>query len=50
MSGRKEEQLVYRKHTMFPGGLKERNYKDLIIEKPDDVRGFCILICFRSSS
>jgi len=28
VTGRKEEQLVYRKHTMYPGGLKETRYRD----------------------
>lgn len=23
---------------MFPGGLKERKFKDLLVKKPDDVR------------
>ena len=38
VSGNKAEQKVYYSHTMFPGGLKERKYKDLIVRKPDDVR------------
>lgn len=37
VSGNKAEQKVYYSHTMFPGGLKERAYKDLIVKKPDDV-------------
>jgi large subunit ribosomal protein L13 len=43
VTGRKEEQLVYRKHTMFAGGLKETSYKDMMVKKPDEVR---ILLLF----
>ena len=38
VTGRKEEQLVYRKHTMFPGGLKEMPYRDMMIKKPEEAR------------
>jgi large subunit ribosomal protein L13 len=38
VTGRKEDQLVYRKHTMYPGGLKETPYKEMMIKKPDEVR------------
>ena len=38
VSGRKEEQILYRKHTMYPGGLKEIKYKDMMKRKPDEVR------------
>ena len=41
VSGNKAEQKIYYSHTMFPGGLKERAYKDLIVKKPDDVRAVC---------
>jgi large subunit ribosomal protein L13 len=37
VTGRKDEQLVYRKHTMFPGGLKETEYKDMMENKPYEV-------------
>ena len=37
VTGRKEDQLVYRKHTMYPGGLKETPYKDMMKKKPDEV-------------
>ncbi|EPQ58867.1 60S ribosomal protein L23 [Gloeophyllum trabeum ATCC 11539] len=37
VTGRKEEQKVYRKHTMFPGGLKEVKYKDMMVKKPDEI-------------
>ena len=29
---------MYRKHTMYPGGLKEIKYKDMMKRKPDEVR------------
>lgn len=38
VTGKKEEQLVYRKHTMFPGGLKETPYKVMQQKKPEEVR------------
>ena len=38
VSGRKEDQVVYRKHTMYPGGLKEIKYKEMMKRKPDEVR------------
>lgn len=38
VSGRKEEQLVYRKHSMYPGGLKETSYRQMKDEHPDRVR------------
>ncbi|KAI0066393.1 60S ribosomal protein L23 [Artomyces pyxidatus] len=37
VTGKKAEQLVYRKHTMFPGGLKEIKYKDMMAKKPDEI-------------
>ncbi|KAF6748992.1 50S ribosomal protein L13 [Ephemerocybe angulata] len=37
VTGRKEEQLVYRKHTMFPGGLKETPYKVMKEKKPEEI-------------
>ena len=37
VTGRKDEQLVYRKHTMYPGGLKETEYKDMMENKPYEV-------------
>jgi hypothetical protein len=29
---------MYRKHTQYPGGLKETKYKDMLEKKPDEVR------------
>ncbi|KAL5507737.1 MRPL23 [Sanghuangporus vaninii] len=37
VSGNKEQQKVYYSHTMYPGGLKERKFKDLIVRKPEDI-------------
>jgi large subunit ribosomal protein L13 len=45
VTGRKDEQLVYRKHTMFPGGLKETEYKDMMENKPYEVRS--VVHCIR---
>ena len=38
VTGKKAQQLVYRHHTMYPGGLKEIKYKDMMRRKPDEVR------------
>jgi large subunit ribosomal protein L13 len=38
VTGKKAEQLVYRHHTMYPGGLKEIPYKTMMARKPDEVR------------
>lgn len=38
VTGRKEDQIVYRHHTMYPGGLKEIEYKKMMERKPDEVR------------
>ena len=38
VTGRKEDQVLYRKHTMYPGGLKEIKYKEMMKRKPDEVR------------
>ena len=40
VTGRKAEQLVYRHHTMYPGGLKEIKYKEMMSRKPDEVGSF----------
>jgi len=37
VTGKKAQQKVYYSHTMYPGGLKERHFKDLIKKKPDDI-------------
>ena len=38
VTGQKAEQLVYRKHTMYPGGLHETPYKTVMERNPDHVR------------
>lgn len=47
VSGKKADQKMYRHHTMYPGGLKERRFKDMMEKKPDEVRSFasCSHIC-----
>ncbi|KAF9068148.1 60S ribosomal protein L23 [Rhodocollybia butyracea] len=37
VSGRKDQELLYRKHTMYPGGLKETPYKDMMVKKPEEI-------------
>lgn len=38
VTGRKDQQLLYRKHSMYPGGLKETPYRDMMAKKPDEAR------------
>ena len=38
VTGRKAEQVLFRKHSMYPGGLKETPYKDMMVKNPDEVR------------
>lgn len=37
VTGKKAQQIVYRHHTMFPGGLKEIKYSEMMEKKPDEV-------------
>jgi len=37
VSGLKEKQLVYRKHSMYPGGLKETPYSRMMEVKPWEI-------------
>ncbi|KAK7037423.1 54S ribosomal protein L23, mitochondrial [Paramarasmius palmivorus] len=37
VSGRKSQSLLYRKHSMFPGGLKETPYQDMMDKKPEEI-------------
>ncbi|KAK0207099.1 ribosomal protein L13 domain-containing protein [Desarmillaria ectypa] len=37
VTGRKPEQFLYRKHSMYPGGLKETPYKDMMVKKPEEI-------------
>jgi ribosomal protein L13 len=39
VTGNKEQQIVYRHHTMFPGGLKEIKYQTMMATKPEEVSG-----------
>lgn len=41
VSGKKDEQKLYRHHTMYPGGLHEIKYRDMMAKKPDEVRVAC---------
>ena len=42
VTGRKADQILYRKHTLYPGGLKEIKYRDMMSKKPDEVRLSCV--------
>ncbi|KAJ7598929.1 50S ribosomal protein L13 [Mycena floridula] len=37
VTGRKDQQFMYRKHTMYPGGLQEVVYKDMMVKKPEEI-------------
>ncbi|KAF8650951.1 hypothetical protein AX16_005016 [Volvariella volvacea WC 439] len=37
VTGRKDEQLLYRKHSMYPGGLKETPYQHMMQKNPDEI-------------
>lgn len=37
VTGKKAEQKLYRHHTMYPGGLKEIPFKDMLQNKPEQV-------------
>jgi len=37
VTGRKADQILYRKHTLYPGGLKETKYRDMMSKKPDEI-------------
>lgn len=37
LTGKKLDQKMYRWHTGYPGGLKERTYRDMINNKPEKV-------------
>jgi large subunit ribosomal protein L13 len=42
VSGSKDEQKMYYKHTMYPGGLKQKNYELMMKTKPDEVRNHVV--------
>jgi len=35
LTGKKLEQKLYRHHSLYPGGLKEVQYKDIMKDKPE---------------
>ncbi|PKM93329.1 MAG: 50S ribosomal protein L13 [Firmicutes bacterium HGW-Firmicutes-1] len=37
LTGKKLDQKLYRYHTGHPGGLKETKYRDMMINKPEEV-------------
>jgi large subunit ribosomal protein L13 len=37
VTGRKAEQRVYRRHSGYPGGMKETSYEQMLARKPTDV-------------
>lgn len=45
VTGKKAHQKLYRHHTMYPGGLKEIKYEDMMEKKPDEV-SFRSLFCY----
>jgi len=42
VTGRKDERKVYYRHTGYPGGLKETNFKKLQAKKPTRVLQFAV--------
>ena len=37
VTGRKSEQMIYRRHSGYPGGLKERSYPDQMAKFPERI-------------
>ncbi len=37
VTGRKAEQKLYRRHTGYPGGLKEMTYEEMQQKKPEEI-------------
>lgn len=37
VTGRKAEQKLYRRHTGYPGGLKEMTYEEMRRKKPEEI-------------
>jgi len=37
VTGKKAEQKLYRRHSRYPGGLKEATFKEMIEKKPTEV-------------
>jgi large subunit ribosomal protein L13 len=37
LTGRKAEQRVYRRHSGYPGGMKETSYEQMLARKPTEI-------------
>ena len=37
VTGRKAEQKVYRRHSGYPGGMKETSYEQMLERKPEEI-------------
>jgi large subunit ribosomal protein L13 len=37
VTGKKAEQRVYRRHSGYPGGMKERSYEQMLARKPTEI-------------
>ena len=37
VTGKKEENKIYKHHSLFPGGLKEVSFEEMIAKKPEEV-------------
>ena len=37
VTGRKSEQIIYRRHTGYPGGLRETSYEQMLARKPTEI-------------
>ncbi len=37
LTGKKAEQKVYRRHTGYPGGLRETSYEEMLERKPTEI-------------
>src|SRR5918995_304448 len=37
VTGRKAEQRVYRRHSGYPGGMKETSYEQMLARKPTEI-------------
>jgi large subunit ribosomal protein L13 len=37
ITGKKAEQRVYRRHSGYPGGMKETSYEQMLVRKPTEV-------------
>lgn len=37
VTGKKAEQRVYRRHSGYPGGMKETSYEQMLVRKPTEI-------------